>query len=403
MGIAGTAANLTPEAPSGGRYAPRGALAGICLTVKFLYGFYFSAIGVLFHAIGLSFRLGTAVEGALFPASFGSYVCGVLLFGSLSDRFARKWMIMIGIAIYVAGLIAFAVAGTFPAALLASVLIGGGCGGMEAVASALAANLFPERSASMITLLQVAYGTGSLSSLLIVDSVLRHGWSWRPIFLALAAANVALFLLLGLLRVPPTGRSSSGLSVAALLTVARQRVFWLLCLAEALYVGSESGYYQLMPTYFRHELTDGARLVRWIAVFWIAMTAGRLIAAPIADRFRYTRFAAALALAAAIASALTVACRAPGMIILCVALTGLSMSAIFGLLLAEANKRFSNLTGTVIGAVIASGGVGGSTVPWLMVALATPYGWRCALSIVPAISVAVVGFNLIITRIPRES
>ena len=130
--------------------APRISIAILCCAVLFLYAVYLGALGVLLPFIGASFRLGPAAQGRLFPADFLGFIAGVLLCGSLSDRLGRKAVLLGGIAAYALGLALFSGSGTFALALTATALIGAGTGAMETVASALAADLFPERRAFLI-------------------------------------------------------------------------------------------------------------------------------------------------------------------------------------------------------------------------------------------------------------
>jgi len=101
----------------------------------FLYSVYFGALSVMLPFVGASFGLGPAAEGRLFPANFGGFVGGVLVCGYLSDRWGRKAVLLLGIAVYALGLALFGAAPTFALALLASdlgldLLLGGFAAGL---------------------------------------------------------------------------------------------------------------------------------------------------------------------------------------------------------------------------------------------------------------------------------
>ena len=184
--------------------APRTSTAILCCAVLFLYAVYLGALGVLLPYIGVSFRLGPAAEGRLFPANFLGFILGVLLCGSLSDRLGRKAVLLGGVAAYALGLALFSGSGTFAPALLATALIGAGSGAMETVASALAADLFPERRAFLINALQVAFGAGAMVSPALAHVLLTNGTPWQTLYLSLAVANVLLFLALAFQPVTDT-------------------------------------------------------------------------------------------------------------------------------------------------------------------------------------------------------
>jgi len=367
--------------------SPRGPVAALCCAALFLYALYLGALGVLLPAVGVSFGLGPATQGRLFPADFGGFVVGVLVCGALSDRLGRKAVLLGGVAAYALGLALFSRSGTFPLALLATALVGAGSGAMETVASALAADLFPKRRAFIINALQVAFGAGAGLGPALAHSLLTAGTDWRILPLVLAAVNVLLFLALALQPVADTRHGSEALDWKALHSVLRQPVFLALCLSQALYVGAEVGFASWMPTYFGRRLPGGAA---WagavVTVFWIAMTLGRFATGALVTRLPLLRLTLFLAAGGTVGSALALVWTAPVATLAWVGLTGLCFSGIFGLLLAEAGERYPRFAGTTFGAVVAAGGIGGAAVPWAVGALAdTGAGWRGALALIPLV------------------
>ena len=347
----------------------RAPLAGLCCAALFLYAVYLGAFGVLLPALGTAFRLGTAVEGRLFPANFAGFIVGVLLCGTLSDRVGRKPVLLGGIGLYTFALALASRAPGFGAALAAFALIGTGTGAMETVASALAADLFPERRAFIINALQVAFGAGAALSPSLAHRLLMHGTDWRALFLGLACANAVLFVAL--------------------------------CLSQALYVGAETGLSSWMPTYFERRLPGGSTSAgAVVTVFWVAMTVGRGAVGSGFPWITLTRLAGVLAVGGAAGAALALVWTAPLTVMAFVALTGLCFSGIFGLVLAEAGARYPKAAGTVFGGVVAAGGVGGAAMPWAVGALTeTAWGWRGALALVPVASVLLA---LILLRLNAE-
>jgi len=363
----------------------RSLLAALCCAALFLYAVYLGAVGILLPALGASFGLGPAVEGRLFPANFAGFIVGVLLCGTLSDRVGRKPVLLGGIALYTFALVLAGRAPGFGAALAAFALVGMGTGAMETVASALAADLFPERRAFIINALQVAFGAGAALSPLLAHRLLTHGTDWRALFLGLAIANGALLLALAGPRLPDAHTAGEALDPAELGAVLRQPAFLGLCLSQALYVGAETGFSSWMPTYFQKRLPGGAA---WeglvVSVFWVAMTVGRAASGPLMARVSLTRLAGAMAAGGASGAALALVWATPLTTMAFVAWTGLCFSGIFGLVLAEAGERYPRAAGTVFGGVVAAGGVGGAVMPWAVGALAdAPWGWRGALALVP--------------------
>ncbi len=366
----------------------------------FLYAVYFGALGLLLPLLGKAFGLGPEVEGRLFPADFGGFVVGVLVCGLLSDRLGRKTALLLGIGCFTLGLAAAALAPNFGIVLLASALIGGGSGAMEAVASALASDLYPERRAFFLNVIQVAFGAGAALSPALIRSLLESQVGWRALYFGFAAVNGLLFFFLSLQFVPRAPHGKEALDFAALGAVLRRPVFSALCLAQALYVGAEMGFFTWLPTYFKARLPGGETWEGYvITVFWVAMTVGRIGTGGLVERLPLPRLILLMAGGGALCSALALVWHQPLLVTVCVALVGLCFAGIFGVILAEAGERFPTFAGTVFGGVVAAGGLGGAVIPWGIGALAaTPLDWRGALALIPGLMLLLVGIALWLER-----
>ncbi len=377
-------------------------LAVTCHLALFLFALYFGGISIVLPSLGKAFRLGSDVEGRLFPASFSGFVVGVLLCGYLSDRWGRKVVLIVASCAYGLGLLLTSLVPVFSLVLAAAALIGAGSGAIETVASALAADLYPERRALLVNAVQIAFGAGAAIGPYFAHFMLSRGADWRLLYLELAGAQFALMALLAVQRVPPVPHGSEAVDFKALMRVLGQPVFLALCLAQGLYVGAEVGFAVWMPTYFRNSLPGG---IVWegvvVTIFWVAMTVGRIVVGPLIGRIPLLQLGILLAVGGAVGAALVTVWTTPLVVIACVAFTGFWLSGIFGLILAESGARFPTLSGSVFGGVTASGGIGGAIVPWAMALLAgTALHWRGALLLIP---VAVSGVALTLWLIARSA
>lgn len=374
----------------------------------FLYAVYLGSFSVLLPYIATEFTLGPAASGRLFPASFLGFAAGVLVCGWLSDLWGRKAVLLLGLAVYGAGLFLVGFAPAFPLILLATALIGIGSGAMETVASALASDLFPERRAFILNALQVAFGAGASFSPAVAHRLLTTtGTEWRALYLGLAAACAAVFFALVVQKVARdigSNDEAERMDFAVLRRVFfQERAFAALCLAQALYVGAEVGFFSWMPTYFQKRLPGGAAYAGMVAtVFWLGMLAGRMAVVALLARRRVplTRMVFLLAAGGAVGSALALFWNSPIVVMVFVAWTGLCFSGIFALVLAEAGERYPDYAGTAFGGVIALGGIGGALIPWAVGALADlPLtGWKGALALVPLTSLGVAAIMLRLRR-----
>jgi FHS family glucose/mannose:H+ symporter-like MFS transporter len=218
--------------------------------------------------------------------------------------------------------------------------------------------------------------------------------------LIVAALQTALLLALALQRMPALAAGSEAVDLRALERLLTQPVFLAFCLAEALYVGAEVAFAGWMPTYFNDSVPGGTM---WagavVTVFWIAITVGRVAVCKLIDHVSILSLAVILSTGAAVGSALALVWTAPGIVIACVAWTGLCFSGIFSLILAEGGEPYPGLGGSTCGAITASGGVGGAVLPWLVAILAAgTLHWRGALLLVPG---AVGALSLLLWLLKR--
>ncbi len=367
-------------------FASRRVLAIICCLVMFAYAVYFGAIGVLLPAIGAAFHVGPAITGRLFPADLGGFVVGVLTSGSLSDRWGRKSVLMLGLFTAAVGMCLFALSSSLTAALVAACLIGVGNGAMETVACAFASDLFPEKRAILLNLVQVAFGVGASLGPSAAYWLLGNHVGWRAVYYGIAAGTMLLFAFLAVQRCPKSDVSEA-IDTGALKEIVRRREFQMLCLAQALYVGAETGYFSWMPTYFQRTLPNGARWAGLcVTLFWMAITVGRLTTGALIGKIPLMRLTMLLALGGIVGSAITAIAPSTAVALPGIVITGLAFSGIFGLVLAEAADLYPLQVGTVFGGVVAAGGFGGAVIPWLIgIAGDSSAGWRTALCSIPAI------------------
>lgn len=373
-------------------------LVFVTLAISLLYAVYLGSFGVVLPAFAHAFDLGTEVQGRLFPASFGGSVSGVLLCGSLSDKWGRKPILLVCLAVTAAGLLLLGTARAFGLILLVAGLIGGGGAAGQTVSAALLSDLFPVRRAALMNAIQVAFGIGAISgplSMQIVQSTPQAS-GWRGFYLVLAALQA--FLLAVLLFLPVRERPHPRDDSAPPVALWRERPLLTLCVSAALYSGAEVAFFSWMPTRLR---ADFGALTNVLAgsvpsVFWVGMTAGRTaLAALLSPRngtrppLRRLRFA--LALCGALVALPTVFAPLPLLTLVGVGVSGLCFSGLFSLLLAEAGERYPQVAGAALGFVSATSGAGAALLPWLCGALSgAGFAWSVALLPVPLALAGVV-------------
>lgn len=387
---------------------PRGtdhALIAIALTTSLLYAVYLAVLPIFLPLLGGEYGLGTSVQGRLFPASFGGSLSGVFLCGYLSDRWGRKRVLLGCLIAAGLGFLLFGRASAFPMVLLAAFLTGAGGSAAQTVATALLTDHYPERRAALINAVQVSFGVGAIVGPLAAQATLES-LSWRGFL-----TSLAIFQALMLVAVLLTPLSRPGRQEGASPSGPGLRTGWrslslvpliLLCVSAFLYAGSEVALFSWAPTYLQ-SLPDGAAVKGWVvSAFWVAMTVGRASLPLLINRFPLAGLRILLAGGAALIATMTLLTTPPVAILIGTMATGLMMSGLFSLLLAEGSERYRETTGTALGLIAGSGSAGAGFLPWLIGALKeSGCSWTISLSVIPLACVLVAILAVPATRSDR--
>jgi fucose permease len=262
-----------------------------------------------------------------------------------------------------------------------------GCGGgfAEGVSTAVVADLYsgPRRTAVM-NYFQMGFAAGAVACPLTVGQLLKWNMDWRDSFVGVSAICLVGAVLT---LVPATsGREK-------LIKSETQTGRWRALLADPLvlclslgimmYVGSECGTANWLAAYFKQDLhATGvlAPLAPWsVSVFWFGIGVGRAIAAWASKHLSdYAVIRISLASAAVFVAVLLVQ-HHPPVALGVVFLVGLSLGPVWPTIVSRAAAAFPTQSGTVMGIVVAAGGLGGAFLAPSIGWIADSVGMRLAL------------------------
>ncbi len=395
---------IVPVAPKVETAGRRRTLLAACFAINILFGAYLGAIGVLLPRIGLTFHINSAEQGKILSAGFAGSCISVPVCGYLSDRVGRKRVLVGAGTIFSLGLLLFGSARMELFTLCAAPLIGAGCAGMQTVAAALSADLYPAKRGVVLNACQVAFAVGAVIGPGSVYLLLINGTPWQTVYFGMSGLAAAVACVIAvqprMQRIDTSEtRDAAHLMSANIRHLLRQPVFVGLCTASLLYSGAEVGFFEWMPTYFDKSLHAGVFWVgKVVSVFWMAMMVGRLGLGAVLGRFETLKIGIFLALAGTATSLMAINAGRPMFVMVFVALTGLCFGGIFSTFLVEAGDRYHTraVLGTVVGGICAASNAGTASIPWGVGALAASVGaWRPGLCLVPIsalLSAVVLGF-----------
>jgi len=345
----------------------------------------------------------------LFTAHSLGYMGGSFFGGRLYDRVGGHLVLVAMLALMAAML---ALVPLIPALWLLAVawmLLGVSGGALDVGGNTLLVWVHGRQVGPFMNALHFFFGVGSFLIPLIVAQAmaLSGGIAWAYWVLALLVLPVALWVA----RVPspasPNAANGQGIPghQAREDTQSGIDARWtviLISLLLGLYVGAEAAFGGWIYTYaVTLDLSDTQAAAYLTSAFWGALMMGRLLAIPLAVRFR-PRSMLLVDLAGCLVSV--------GILLLwsgSVTATwlgamglGLSMASIFPTAISLAENRIP-ITGQVTGWFLVSASIGGMLLPWLIGQLFEPVGPQVTMAIILLDLVAAMLAFLVLVRVTR--
>ncbi len=181
-------------------------------------------VGPALPAIRRAFGVDARASAWIFSLYVLFNLIGTPWMAKLSDRYGRRSIYVLDVALFALGSLTVALAPSFPVLLAGRALQGFGAGGIFPVASAVIGDTFPpERRGSALGLIGAVFGLAFLIGPILGGILLAFGWPWLflinlPLAAAVAAAAWRLLPTAGAPAPRPFDRA--GMAILALLLAA---------------------------------------------------------------------------------------------------------------------------------------------------------------------------------------
>jgi MFS transporter, FHS family, glucose/mannose:H+ symporter len=359
----------------------------VLLHLNFLLtGIVMTFLGPMLPILASRWAMSDAVSGRLYLTQFISSMFGMFSSAPAVRRRGYRFTFIVGLLLMAAGM-ALLASGPFLQGIVAVAILGFGHGITTPAGNLRTADINPGRSASALNVINAVWGFGAMSSPLLLKAATEaHHPEW--LLYGTAVALCALLAAFLLVRFVPDAHSDEIDSNDPAQGRWRPGILPVICALFFIYVGTETSFGGWVATY-AHRIGPGTTL--WAmapSFFYGAMLAGRALAPLALTRLRETTVAQiglAFALLGGIAlvSAHSTALIIPGSF-----LAGLGLASIFPISVSLFPRWFGESSRQAIGAVFASGNLGGAVLPWIVGVVSTHSGSLRLALFVPLVSVA---------------
>ncbi|KUO14567.1 MFS transporter [Streptomyces dysideae] len=232
------------------------------------------------------FGLSPSAAGLGLSAHFVGGVAGVLLFDRLFGRIGNRRILGASYLLMAVGAAGFASAPDWPTALAMALLAGLGFGGIDYGLNQLFAVGFGHRSTAMLNILNAHFGIGAILGPALIGAV--GAGRYPAVFLGFALANLPLLLCLKGVRdraPQPSETAAESYGGGPVLARSLGSVLAVFVALYVLHVGIEAGVGGWEPTHLETVGYGAGVAATATSVYWLMMTVGRFLVAPIALRF----------------------------------------------------------------------------------------------------------------------
>ena len=330
----------------------------------------FSAYSLAYATFGSSLAV-LALVFSLSPIEIGAMASAVSVGflatfpgGILSDRFGKRKILSMGLALCSVGLTAIGASNSFTSCLASAVLLGIGSGFYEAAINPLVLELFPGRRALALGSANASWGVGGfLGPLLVGYTYTTYVDRRLPFYTASVIVVVVLIVFLAIR--PGASRETDSNDCQRDFRLSDLKPISRLMAANLLAWGVEGSITAWLILFLTIERGLGLLLATTsLSIFFLLLAAGRPFWGLFADKHGYTRTVKICTVPSGILLLLAISSWSGVLPVVLIAMTGFFMGGVVPNITTAACSRLKSASGAASGVVNLSGGVGAILLPF---------------------------------------
>ena len=368
--------------------------ACLCLVT---FGIVLTTLGAVLPSVMERFGIDKASAGALLLLMTFGILAGALTSGPVLDRRGYKAILLTMTGLVIAGLEAVAFARSMPWLRVAVFVTGFGGGVINSGANALVSDTSGNDRGRRLNLLAVFFGVGAMGVPLML-AVLSDRFSHAALIAGVGALVIVPFAVMAVTTFPAP-KHPQGFPVADAGRLFQDPVMLLMGVILFFQSGLEITVGGWMSTFATEELDAAERSALIIlSLYWTGMMLGRVaIGTALAGISPFRVLYASLTISFAGAAMLLLA-NGEGRAAAGGFLLGVGFAGMFPTLLGFIATRYAALSGTAIGAALATALCGGMLLPYIVGVLGENFGMRGSFLIVPAVLAILAGLLGVLSR-----
>ncbi len=345
------------------------------------------------------FRATRTLLGIVSSASLWGYMFIPIIAGSLSDRFGRKYAVLLGILGFSTLTVLCGLVHTPFHLAIGRFLTGISEGFYFIPLMALTLELFPERPGFFLAVMSSGGSLGWFTGPALAGWLLDLTGTWRAAFIVTGVIGLGVgFLQWWFWPGEVRKKGSPAFFHRGILKPRHLFILLLLSIATTFQISSEFGFTTWYPVFLTTEAgitATAAGLV--VGFFGVGQCVGRPILGWLSDRVGYRRLGIAAAAVAGGSLMLTLASASNGARAFFTFQTGFVGAAVMGALWTYTGLAFSSFKGLALGAMITFGYATASLSPIVMGYLGDRYSTGLALWLIAVPTAFLAGLGLLAT------
>jgi len=337
-----------------------------CFISFFLFGFVDNLKGPTIPSILRDLSFNYSIGGTIILANYFGFLLATLFIGLLANVIGRKKIILIAAFLVVFGLLGYSYFSSFLILALFMFVIGMGLGAIEIGANIIIVELQSKKKGMFLNVLAFLHGFGSILGPIFTNQIIKNDSDWRNVYLMTIILPIILFFYFIIFKYPETKYEvpavKKKINIKKIFLKKHLILFYILI---AVYVAAEVGVASWIIE-FLQKIKDIPKSLSifYLSLFFIFLTAGRLIGAFIVEKIGYLKILLICSCCSLVCLSLGI--FGPKEFVLFLPLTGFFFSIVFPTATAAISDHAGEHLSSILAVTFAFAGIGGMIGPFVV-------------------------------------